>query len=116
MAMTQPCTTRGCTAGVPPELETERLCLLHFMQTLDDTCGDIRRETAPGTFSPERRIYLERYVSEQGERLARVAISGMRIPDEMKRRILTIFLSLINLRESMNRAAMPRPAGSRVAR
>ncbi len=113
MAMTQPCSTRGCTAGVPPELETECRCLLHFTQILEDTCAEIRRETAPGTFTPQRRASLEQYVSEEGERLARVATSGMRIPDDMKRRILTIFLSLINLRESMDRAAVPRPRAAR---
>lgn len=108
MVTSETCSSRGCTAGVPSELETERLCFAHFAQILEDTCVEIRRETAPGTVSPARRAQLAQYIADQGERLARLATSGSRIPDEAKKRILTLFLTLMNLRENMDRAAMPR--------
>lgn len=103
------CRVSNCNTSVPKELEAERLCIFHFAQSLEDACADIRRESAPGKLSAERRAEIERYISQQGEKLARMATGGLRIPDELKQRLLNTFLTLINLRENLDRAAVPRP-------
>ena len=44
------------------------------------------------------------FIGKHGELLARAATSGVRMPDELKGRILSAFLTLMNLRENMDRA------------
>ena len=46
-----------------------------------------------------------------GEMLARSATSGLHLADEMKARILNTFLTLMNLRENLDRAALRQPIG-----
>ena len=99
------CRTFGCKADVPPELEADGLCVLHFTVTIEQGCAEMRRETVTQSTSSERREEIERHICEQGEKLARVSTSGLRLPDEMKARILSTFLTLMNLRESLDRAA-----------
>ena len=99
------CRTFGCKADVPPELEAEGLCVLHFTVTIEQGCAEMRRETVTQPASGERREEIERYICEQGEKLARVSTSGLRLPDEMKARIMSTFLTLMNLRENIDRAA-----------
>src|SRR6266568_2173293 len=41
-----------------------------------------------------------------GERLARVATSGLHLTDDLKARILSTFLTLMNLRENLDRSSM----------
>ena len=100
------CTISGCKAGVPPALETERYCLLHFTLHLEEVCGQMRRETALGTANHSRQQEIIQYISGNGEILARVATSGVHLADEMKARVLSTFLTLINLRENLDRAAL----------
>lgn len=52
-----------------------------------------------------------RYISDQGEVLARVATSGLHLVDEMKARILSTFLTLMNLRENLDRASLRQSPG-----
>ena len=75
------------------------------------TCNEMRLETAPGTTTPERRAEIVRYIGEQGSVLARVATGCPCLPAEMKARILSTFLTLMNLRENLDRAAMRTPFG-----
>jgi hypothetical protein len=46
------------------------------------------------------------FITEQGERLARVATSGLPLTDDLKARILSTFLTLMNLRENLDRSNM----------
>jgi len=41
-----------------------------------------------------------------GKSLARVATSGLHLTDDLKARILSTFLTLMNLRENLDRASM----------
>lgn len=90
---------------MPPELEPQQLCVLHFALRIEEACAEMRRETAAGKASEERRAEIARYVAEHGEKLFRAVTSGPVVPDEIKRRILNTFLSLINLRDNLERAA-----------
>jgi len=101
---------------VPAALEVERLCLLHFTLSVQQACADMRRETALGTASHERQVEVIRYITAHGEMLARVATSGIRMPDEMKARVLNTFLTLMNLRENLDRAASRQPPSLGAAR
>jgi hypothetical protein len=104
------CQIAGCKATVPPPLETDAVCVLHFLVRLEQTCDAMRRETVFGDETHERYQEIIRYIAERGERLSRVATSGLRLPDELKARILTGFLILMNLRENLDRA-LSRSAG-----
>ena len=100
---------------VPAALDAERLCVLHFTLTVEKACSEMRRETVLGNASHARQVEIIRYIADHGEMLARVATSGLHLPDEMKARILSTFLTLMNLRENLDRAALRQPP-SRVAR
>jgi len=103
--MANTCTIAGCKTPVPPELESEAQCLPHFLIVVDQACAEMRRETVMGDTKKERRAEILRYVATHGELLARVATSGLRMPDELKARVLNAFLTLMNLRENIDRAA-----------
>jgi hypothetical protein len=94
-----------CQIPIPQELETERLCVLHFILGVDHDCADLRRETAMGKTSPERQAEIAQYVKATAFRLTEVATSRTRLSDEFKKRILTTFLTLMNLQESLDRSA-----------
>ena len=66
----------------------------------------MRRETAMGNAPHERLKEIMKFLTENGERLARVATSGMSLTDDLKARILSTFLTLMNLRENLDRASM----------
>ena len=105
------CRAPGCKSDVPRAFEPEQLCLLHFTMSVEQACTQMRRETALGKAPRERQVEIIRYVGEHGEMLARVATSGMHLADEMKARILNTFLTLMNLRENLDRAALRQPTG-----
>jgi hypothetical protein len=113
--MARTCSVAGCQAPVPDELEEARLCVLHFTLRLEDACTELRRETSSGAPDVHRRAEIASYVSQHGEKLARVATSGLLLSDAMKARILSTFLTLMNLRESVNRAAAREPASRKLA-
>ena len=94
-----------CQVPVPEELAAERLCVLHFILGIDHDCADLRRETAMGKTTPERQAEIAKYVKATAIRLTEVATSRTRLSDEFKKRILTSFLTLMNLQESLDRSA-----------
>ncbi|MBZ5700679.1 MAG: hypothetical protein LAN84_02400 [Acidobacteriia bacterium] len=97
--------------SAPAALEQDRLCVLHFTLLLEQGCGEMRRETALGNAAQERQREIIRFISENGEKLARVSTSGLHLTDDLKARILSTFLTLMNLRENLDRAAMRSPFG-----
>lgn len=99
------CQMPGCKAPVPAALEGDALCVLHFLIRLEQSCDRMRRETATGEAPQERHAEIVQFIQAQGERLSHVSTSGLRLPDEIKARILTGFLGLMNLRENLDRAA-----------
>jgi len=104
--MGSPCQAPGCKNESPAALSEQKLCLLHFTLSLEASCGEMRRETALGNAPHERQREIMRFITEHGERLARVATSGQPLTDDLKARILSTFLTLMNLRENLDRSNM----------
>jgi hypothetical protein len=109
--MPSPCAQPTCKATVPPALDSAKLCVMHFTLAIEQACADMRRETVLGHAPHERQAEIIRYIAEHGEMLARTATSGMHLTDELKARILNTFLSLMNLRENLDRSALRQPVG-----
>ena len=99
------CQISGCKSAVPAELAPQSFCPLHFTVSVEQKCADLRRETVGGAPDEGRRGEIARYLGEAGRTLATVATGNQRLPDELKARILNTFLTLMNLRENMDRAA-----------
>ncbi len=104
--MATTCQISGCKNEAPPALADKRLCVLHFTLSLETSCAEMRRETALGNAPQERQREIMQFITEHGERLARVATSGLHLTDDLKARILSTFLTLMNLRENLDRANM----------
>jgi hypothetical protein len=105
------CHIAGCKSNAPHALEEQKLCVLHYTLSLEASCSEMRRETALGNAPHERQREIMRFITESGEKLARVATSGMALTDDLKARILSTFLTLMNLRENLDRASMRTPPG-----
>ncbi len=114
--MPSTCRAPGCKTDVPKALEPEQLCVLHFTASVEQACAEMRRETVLGNAPHSRQVEIIEYIREHGEMLARVATSGLHLPDEMKARILSTFLTLMNLRENLDRASLRQPASRGVLR
>jgi hypothetical protein len=100
------CQAAGCKNDSPTALADQQLCVLHFTLSLEAGCAAMRRETALGNAPHERQREILHFISENGEKLARVATSGLHLTDDLKARILSTFLTLMNLRENLDRASM----------
>lgn len=100
---------------MPPGLAEERLCILHFTLFIEQECAEMRRETAFGKASHDRQVEFMQKISARGEALVRVATSGFPTSDELKARILSTLLTLMNCRENLDRAAMRQSALRRFA-
>ncbi len=82
---------------------------------VEKACSEMRRETVVGTASHERQVEIIRYIARCGELVARVATSGLNLPNEMKARLMSTLLTLMNLRENLDRAVGRRGPGRQVA-
>jgi hypothetical protein len=97
------CCSPGCRTSVPAELETEVLCVPHFLLSAESTCTAIRKERMPSGPKSPRRTEIEEYVATSAMKLARLGTGTLRLSDETKKRILTTFLTLMILRENLDR-------------
>ena len=104
------CSAKGCKSTVPAILAAERLCVLHYTLFIEQECAEIRRETALGNASHERQLDFIDKIAKHGEALVHVATGGFTMSDEIKARILSTLLTLMNCRENMDRAAMRQSA------
>jgi hypothetical protein len=109
--MVKHCSVPGCKASVPSALDSQGVCVHHHVLDVEKVCAEMRRETVLGRAPHERQAEIIRYIGEQGELLARTATSGLHLADEMKARLLNTFLTLINLRENLDRAILRQPVG-----
>jgi hypothetical protein len=109
--MAATCKAKGCKVGVPPAIESEGFCVLHFTLEIERACSEMRRETVLGNAARDRQLEIIQYIAERGELLARVTTSGLHLSDELKARALSTFLTLINLRENLDRSALRAPVG-----
>jgi hypothetical protein len=93
----------GCRAPVPVELVSMGLCVQHFTSSVAKACEEMHREIAMHAASPERQEQVATYIAECAQLMARV-FSNLCVSDGQKKRILSTFLSLMNLRDSIDRA------------
>lgn len=113
--MPEPCNSKGCKATVPAGLAAVHMCILHFTLFIEQECAEMRRETALNKTVHERQVELMERIAERGGTLVHVAMSGFPMSDELKARILSTLLTLMNCRENMDRAAMRQSALRRFA-
>lgn len=104
------CSAKVCKGVVPPQLTAEHLCVLHYTLLIEQECAEMRRATALGNASHEIQAeYIDR-IAKRGESLVHIATSGFTMSDEIKARILSTLLTLMNCRENMDRSAMRQSA------
>ena len=72
---------------------------------MDHRAGIVQAETAQGKANTTRQSEIGTYVKTTAIKLTEVATGRMRLTDDYKKRILTTFLTLMNLQESLDRAA-----------
>lgn len=101
------CRTPGCGALVPAELDLEGYCVPHFLTSAEKACSEMRREAATGESSALRRAEFESYVAASAVKLALIGTGSVRLSDEIKKRLLTTFLTLMILRENLDRPVNP---------
>lgn len=104
--MPEACSSKGCKGSVPAGLADEHLCTLHFTLFIEQECAEMRRETALGNANHDRQLEFIRKIAARGEALVHVATSGFPMSDEIKARVLSTLLTLMNCRENIDRAAM----------
>jgi hypothetical protein len=109
------CSAKGCKAVVPAGLSAERQCILHFTLFIEQECAEMRRESALGKNTHERQNEFMQKIVNRGEAIIRVATSGFPMSDELKARILSTLLTLMNTRENLDRSAMRQSALRRFA-
>jgi hypothetical protein len=115
--MGAPCNHQGpisrCKIVVPSELDATGLCVLHFTLKIEQQCAELHRQIALRGATPERQAAVAMYIDECAGRLARVA-SNLCLSDDLKRRMLSTFLSLMNLRDKIaHPASYPEPRRAR---
>jgi hypothetical protein len=92
----------------PWPIEDWQPALLHKNGAGGLACAEMHRQLALRKATVERRSEMATYVSECALLLVRV-ISNLCLSDDLKRRILCTFLSLMNLREILERAPSGHP-------
>lgn len=102
----QVCSHR-CDLPVPVELDPVGLCVYHFTSTVEKSCSEIHRQIALRGATAERQTEVGMYIGACSLLLARVS-GNLCLSDELKRRVLCTFLSLMNLRENLERVALSR--------
>jgi len=110
VSVPETCSAKGCKATVPAGLAPEHMCILHFTLFVEQECAEMRRESNLGNTSHERQMECMKKIASRGEVLVHVATSGFSMSDEIKARILSTLLTLMNCRENMDRAAMRQSA------
>jgi hypothetical protein len=93
-----------CETAVPPELESVGHCVSHFTLSVEQTCRELHREIVLRGVDAERQASVASYIRECALLLAGVS-SNTPLSDELKRRILSSFLCLMNLREKLDRVS-----------
>lgn len=78
--------------------------MAHFVLSVEHACASLRREAAVETASASRRLEISNYAQTAAIKLCEAATGSVRLPDELKKRVLTAILNLMNLQESIDRA------------
>jgi hypothetical protein len=99
------CAAPGCKIIVPIELASEGLCVMHLTFQMEQVCARLRCELVQAKTSPERAEEIAGHVVGLSVLLARIA-SGVSLSDDRKKRVLNTFLTLMILRETLDRVAV----------
>jgi hypothetical protein len=110
VSVAENCSSQGCKGNVPAGLAADHMCIMHFTLFIENECAEMRRESALGNTSHERQMEYIAKISDRGEALVNVSTSGFPMSDELKARVLSTLLTLMNTRENMDRAAMRQSA------
>ena len=94
-----------CKVSVPTELDSVGLCVYHFTWSVEEACAEMHRQVALRKATADRREEIATYVSQSSFLLARIT-SNLCLSDDLKRRILCTFLSLMNLKENLERTPL----------
>lgn len=92
----------GCKLPVPAELDSVGLCVYHFTWSVEGACAEMHSQVALRLATAQRRVEMATYIADCSLLLARVTAS-LCLSDDLKRRILCTFQSLMNLRENLER-------------
>ena len=106
----------GCQTLVPPELQDEGLCVLHFILSVEHASAEMRCEIATEKANATRRLEIAHYIKIAAMKLSEVGVGDVPLSDALKRRILTTPLTLMILRESLVRSAIHCVAELRIAK
>src|SRR5258708_18445467 len=98
--MSATCHISGCKHDVPAALAEQKVCILHFTLSLEASCAEMRRETALGKAPQDRQRDILKFITTNGESPAPAATSGPPLTDDFKDRVLSTFLTLMNLPEN----------------
>ncbi len=99
------CATPGCRSLVPAEIGSERYCVMHLTFNIEKVCSQLRCEISCGKVNPERQAEIAGYIAGLSVLLARIT-SSISLPDDRKKRVLSAFLTLMILRETLERAPL----------
>lgn len=92
----------GCKLPVPTELDSVGLCVYHFTWSVEGACAEMHRQVALRLATSQRRADMVTYIAECGLLLARVT-ANLCLSDDLKKRVLCAFQSLMNLRDNLER-------------
>jgi len=90
------------------------MCVLHYTLHIEQECAEMRRTSALG-IDAEKHVDFMKKIADRGEVLVHVATSGFPMSDELKARVLSTLLTLMNCRENIDRSAMRQSALRRFA-
>ncbi|MCI0628845.1 MAG: hypothetical protein L0387_45575 [Acidobacteria bacterium] len=93
---------------MPVELESEHRCVLHFILSVEQVCTEMRHEAAEGRASTQRLAEIATCLTERSVMLSHAATGSVHLSDWLKKRVLNTFLTLMNTRESIDRATAHR--------
>jgi hypothetical protein len=91
-----------CKLCVPDELDSVGLCVYHFTWSVEEACAEMHRQIALRKATSDRRAQMATYIRECAQLLARLT-SNLCLSDDLKRRVLCTFQSLMNLKENLER-------------
>ena len=101
-----------CKLSVPEELGSVGLCVYHFTWSVEEACAEMHRQVALRLATSQRRSEMVTYIGDCALLLARLT-SSLCLSDDLKRRILCTFQSLMNLRDNLERTPGGHMPGAR---
>ena len=102
-----------CKLSVPEELGSVGLCVYHYTWSVEEACAEMHRQVALRLATSQRRAEMVTYIGDCALLLARLT-SSLCLSDDLKRRILCTFQSLMNLRDNLERTPGGQMPGAQI--